>query len=206
MKTMKLFVVSLLLAVACCLTAWAAPDPVAQVKPVVDKITAMLTTEEYRGLPREQQFDRFLAVAEERFDFDEMSKRVLGPQWGKLTEEQKHLFNERFSRLLGYTYMDKIDAYNGEPINYLEPRVKNDRAEVRTSIKFADGKAAAISYIMQLKGENWMAYDLVVENISLVRNYMEQLRSILQKNGFDGLIKQIDEKIEQMKAAKAAKK
>ena len=77
---------------------------------------------------------------------------------------------------------------------------------MRTNIKFADGKAAAISYIMQLKGGNWMAYDLVVENISLVRNYMEQLRSILQKKGFDGLIKQIDDKIEQMKAAKAGKK
>ena len=206
MKTIKLFASSLLLAVLFHLPAWAAPDPVDQVKPVVNKITAMLTTEEYRGLPREEQFDRFLAAARERFDFDEMSKRVLGPQWGKLTDEQKALFNGRFSRLLGYTYMDKIDAYNGEPINYLEPRIKNDRAEVRTNIKFADGKAAAISYIMQLKGGNWMAYDLVVENISLVRNYMEQLRSILQKKGFDGLIKQIDDKIEQMKAAKAGKK
>ena len=117
MKTIKIFAVSLLLAALCHLPSWAAPDPVEQVKPVVNKITAMLTTEEYRGLPREQQFDRFLAVAQERFDFDEMSKRVLGPQWGKLTDEQKRLFNERFSRLLGYTYMEKIDAYNGEPIN-----------------------------------------------------------------------------------------
>ena len=209
MKTIKFFASSLLFACAAllfALPALAAPDPVEQVKPVVNKITAMLTTEEYRGLPREQQFDRFLAVAQERFDFDEMSKRVLGPQWGKLTAEQKALFHERFSRLLGYTYMDKIDTYNGEPIDYLEPRIKNDRAEVRTSIKFADGNTAAISYIMQLKGEGWMAYDLVVENISLVRNYMEQLRSILQKNGFDGLIKQIDDKIEQMKTAKVGKK
>ena len=56
---------------------------------------------------------------------------------------------------------------------------------------------------MQLDEGEWMAYDLVVENISLVRNYMEQLRSILQRDGYDGLIKQIEEKIAVLEQHKA---
>lgn len=181
--------------------ATAVPDPVEQVKPVIAEITTMLTEEDYKQLPREEQFDRFLTVAKKRFDFDEMSKRVLGPQWNSLSAEQKDLFKERFARLLGYTYMDKIDTYAGEGIQYEIPRIRGGRAEVRTAIQFKNG-SVPIFYIMQLKDSEWMAYDLVVENISLVRNYMEQLRSILQKNGFDGLMKQISDKIDQLKATK----
>ena len=178
----------------------AGPDPVEQAKPMVTKIADLLASADFKSLPREAQFDRFLAVARERFDFDEMSKRVLGPQWNSLSAEQKGLFNERFTTLLGYTYMGKLSTYNGEQINYAPARRKGDRAEVPTSIRFSDGKTLVISYIMRLKGCEWMAYDIVAENISLVHNYMEQLRSILQKNGFDGLIGRLNEKIEEMKA------
>lgn len=179
--------------------AQAAPDPTEQIRPVIEKIATMLTEESYKKLDHDQQFARFLALAGERFDFDEMSKRVLGPQWNSLSAEQKQLFIQRFTRLLGYTYMDRIATYSGEKILYESPRIRGDRAEVRTTIQFKSG-AVPISYIMQLKGSQWMAYDLVVENISLVRNYMEQLRSILQKNGFDGLIRQLDTKTAQLQA------
>ncbi len=178
----------------------AAPDPVEQARPVIDKIAGMLTEKEYKKLDREQQFARFHDLAAERFDFDEMSKRVLGPQWNALSDEQKELFIVSFTRLLGYTYIDKIDTYAGETIRYDTPRIRGDRAEVRTVIQFKKGNVP-ISYMMQLKDGQWMAYDLVVENISLVRNYMEQLRSILQKSGFDGLIRQLDAKIAQLQAA-----
>ena len=178
----------------------AAPDPVGQLKPVVARITTMLTTAEYKSLSREAQFTRFFSLASERFDFDEMSKRVLGPQWNSLSVEQKRLFNDRFTRLLGYTYMDKIDTYNGEPIQYGAPRQRGNRVEVPTFIQFSDGKSVAISYIMQLKGNEWQAYDIVAEKISLVKNYAEQLRSIMQKQGFDGLIREMNEKITQMQA------
>ena len=204
MRTMKYICsvfVAALLALSLHSPAVAAPDPVEQIKPVITEITTMLTKADYKKLSREEQFDKFLVLAEKRFDFDEMSKRVLGPQWNSLSAEQKELFNERFAHLLGYTYMDRIDTYAGEEIQYETPRIRGERAEVRTTIQFKNG-SVPIFYIMQLTGSEWMAYDLVVENISLVRNYMEQLRSILQKNGFDGLIKQINDKISQLQATK----
>jgi phospholipid transport system substrate-binding protein len=181
--------------------AQAVSDPVEQLRPVVDRITTLLTEADFKKLPREEQFTKFLNLAAERFDFNEMSKRVLGPRWNSLSDEQKQLFIDRFSHLLGYTYMDRIDTYDGEPIQYEQSRIRGDRAEVRTIIEFKDGDIP-ISYIMQLRDAEWMAYDLIVENISLVRNYMEQLRSILQRNGFDGLIQQINSKIAQLQATK----
>ena len=83
---------------------------------------------------------------------------------------------------------------------YGAPRQRGNRVEVPTFIQFSDGKSVAISYIMQLKGSEWQAYDIVAEKISLVKNYAEQLRSIMQKQGFDGLIREMNEKITQMQA------
>jgi phospholipid transport system substrate-binding protein len=57
-------------------------------------------------------------------------------------------------------------------------------------------KSIPISYIMLLRGEQWMAYDVVAEGVSLVRNYMEQFREIIKKDGYAGLVKQIEEKID----------
>ena len=58
-------------------------------------------------------------------------------------------------------------------------------------------KSIPVSYIMLLQGQDWMAYDIVVEGVSPVRNYMEQFSEILRKEGYPGLVKQIEEKIVQ---------
>ena len=180
----------------------AAPDPVEQIRPVVEKISHMILDPKYKALSQKEQFAQFLVAAKECFDFDEMSKRVLGPQWNSLSAEQKSVFVDRFTSLLGHTYIDKIDSYTGQPIVYGKARVKGTRAEVPTFLQNGS-TTVPISYIMQLDEGEWMAYDLVVENISLVRNYMEQLRSILQRDGYDGLIKQIEEKIAVLEQHKA---
>jgi len=39
-----------------------------------------------------------------------------------------------------------------------------------------------------------MVYDINIEGVSLVRNYMEQFRSILRRDKFDGLVKLLEEK------------
>jgi len=55
---------------------------------------------------------------------------------------------------------------------------------------------------MLLRGEQWMAYDVVVEGVSLIRNYMEQFREILKKDRYAGLVKQVKEKIKQIENEK----
>jgi phospholipid transport system substrate-binding protein len=43
-----------------------------------------------------------------------------------------------------------------------------------------------------------MAYDIVVEGVSLIRNYMEQFREIIRKNGYPSLVKQIEDKVHEL--------
>jgi phospholipid transport system substrate-binding protein len=47
---------------------------------------------------------------------------------------------------------------------------------------------------MQREQDEWMVYDINIEGVSLVRNYMEQFGTILREQQYDGLIKTIEEK------------
>jgi phospholipid transport system substrate-binding protein len=181
------------------LACWAAgePDPTEQIKPTVAKIVELLRDTEFQESSRCVQCDRIVAAAKERFDFYEMSKRVLGKQWNQLSQQEKDAFVEKFTQLLQYAYIGRLEAYAEQEIVYKGQRIRGKRAEVQTEMVDKD-IAIPVSYIMILKGDQWKVYDIVVERISLVRNYMEQFRQILRKEKYAGLMKQLEQKIKEL--------
>jgi len=173
------------------------PDPTEQLRPFLGKVTAALSEPGLKSMPRQEQGTRLLNVIRERFDFREMSKRVLGQQWRNLSDKEQDEFASLFTRLLQYAYIGKLDEYSGQQIQFTQQRVKGDRAEVQTLL-VDKSKSIPISYIMQLRNDQWMIYDVVVEGVSLIRNYMEQFNEILRKEGYPGLVKQLKNKIAEL--------
>ncbi len=176
--------------------ACATPDPTEQLRPFLQKVTDTLADPGLKVIPKKAQAERLVGVVRERFDFREMSKRVLGQQWRKLDAQEQTRFEELFTDLLQYAYVGRIEEYSGQKVEFVQQRIRANRAEVQTLLVDKD-KSIPVSYIMLLQGQDWMAYDIVVEGVSLVRNYMEQFSEILRKEGYPGLVKQIEEKIVQ---------
>jgi phospholipid transport system substrate-binding protein len=175
----------------------ASPDPTEQLRPFLNKVTATLADPGLKALPKHEQSRRVIAVVRERFDFREMSKRVIGQQWRSLSEMEQGEFESLFTQLLQYAYVGKIDEYSGQQVQFTQQRIKGERAEVQTLLVDKD-KSIPVFYIMLLRGDQWMAYDVVVEGVSLIRNYMEQFSEILRKAGSPGLVKQIEQKIAEL--------
>ena len=182
-------------------TAFAAPDPTEQFRPFLKKVTDALADPALKTLPKNEQGRRMVNVVRERFDFREMSKRVLGQQWRDLNDSEQKDFEDLFTQMLQYAYIGKIDDYTGQKVEFSQQRVKGERAEVQTLLVDKD-KSVSVSYIMLLRGDQWMAYDVVVEGVSLIRNYMEQFKEILKKDGYAGLVRQVKEKVEQIEKEK----
>jgi phospholipid transport system substrate-binding protein len=182
-------------------TSFATPDPTEQFRPFLKKVTDALADPELKTYPKNEQGQRMINVVRERFDFREMSKRVLGQQWRDLNDSEQKDFEDLFTRMLQYAYIGKIDDYSGQKVEFTQQRIKGERAEVQTLLVDKD-KSVSVSYIMLLRGDQWMAYDVVVEGVSLVRNYMEQFKEILKKDGYAGLVRQVKEKIEQIEKDK----
>lgn len=179
----------------------ATPDPTEQLKPFLDRIVNELKSEDFKQDLSCRQCKRIVDLASEHFDFHEMSKRVIGKQWRSLSQEQKDQFVDLFTKLLQYAYIGKVEDYVDKKIEFKKQRIKGNRAEVQTLLVDAN-KSIPVSYIMILKGDKWMAYDIVVEGVSLVRNYMEQVRSILHDEKFPGLIAQLQKKIQELEDEK----
>ena len=52
-----------------------------------------------------------------------------------------------------------------------------------------------VMYKLRTKDQKWLAYDMVVEGVSLVNNYRTQFSDILAKSSFEGLMKKLREKM-----------
>ncbi|MGI6657630.1 MAG: MlaC/ttg2D family ABC transporter substrate-binding protein [Desulfobulbus sp.] len=163
-------------------------------KPFVGRIIALLEDPGLKKMAREEKAKRITELIREHFDFTEMSKRVLGPQWRQIDAQQQQEFVDLFTTLLQHIYIDYVDDYTGQQVVFTQQRIKGQRAEVQTLLVDKE-KSIPVSYIMLLRGDTWMVYDVIAEGISLVRNYMEQFRAIVQQDGYPGLVRQIEEKI-----------
>ncbi|MDW7771928.1 MAG: ABC transporter substrate-binding protein [Desulfobulbaceae bacterium] len=173
-------------------------DPIEQLRPYVDEIVEILTNERFQGDEKcMERRQKIMALAHERFDFSEMSKRVLGSQWRQLSPQEKQEFTDLFTTLLEHAYIGKIEDYTNQRVEFRDQRIRNDRAEVKTVIIDRD-VVIPVSYIMILKDRHWLVYDVVVENVSLVRNYMEQFREILRKDSYSSLLAQLKDKVDRL--------
>ncbi|MBD5557319.1 MAG: ABC transporter substrate-binding protein [Desulfovibrio sp.] len=136
------------------------------------------------------------------FDFGEFSSRTVGPRWRSFTPEQKKRFSDAFAELLLNTYLNKVTGYNGENVAYVGEMASPDgkRVEVRTVITMKDGRKIPVNYRMLPKDGSWRVYDVIIENISLVKNYRTQFHDILNSATPDQLIERVLEKAHEVQA------
>jgi len=175
-------------------SAFAIQGPTEQLKPTLNVLVAILIDPSLKG--DDHKVERRAKIMEhvrKGFDFREMSQRVIGKEWKSLPPEKQDHFQELFTKLLENAYIGKFEGYSGQEIKYLEERLKDERAIVSTQIE-NNGQEIPVDYIMIKKEEQWMVYDINIEGVSLVRNYMEQFKSILRRDQFDGLVKLLEEK------------
>ncbi|MDG4605005.1 MAG: ABC transporter substrate-binding protein [Candidatus Contendobacter sp.] len=124
------------------------------------------------------------------FDFELMSRWVLGRAWQQATPEQRRRFTEEFRTLLVRTYAKALLEYSDEEIRVLPQPAMADGNEttVRTEVKPKTGQPIPINYSMHLGNDVWRVYDVTVEGVSLVTNYRSTFASQIRNNGLDALI------------------
>lgn len=146
---------------------------------------------------RQQIEDEVLHI----FDFKEFSSRTVGPRWSTFSPAQQQQFSDAFAELLLNTYLSKIDGYNGEQVVYTGEvsSPKGDRTEVRTVITMKDSKKVPVAYRMLPKDGTWFVYDVLIENISLVKNYRTQFQDILNSGSPDQLIAKVKAKAQEVR-------
>lgn len=178
--------------------ATAQPDPTEQFRPYVEEIVSILTDPNLQEKEKHPvRRGKMIEVISECFNFNEMSKRVLARTWPKLNKDDQTYFVSQFTQLLEYAYIGKIETYSDQKIEFTNQRIKGQRAQVVTNIIDKE-TTIAVSYIMILKDNRWMVYDVIIEGVSLTRNYREQFKQILRRDGYESLLKLVEKKVSEL--------
>ena len=171
--------------------------PMGRVKDSVGKVIAILKD---KSIDREASWQKIAAVIDDGFDFRSMSQSVLATNWKKATPEERTRFTEFFSQYIEETYRSRIEAYTNEEIIYKDEVVRGKRAVVETIIK-TDSTEIPVNYKLKNNDGEWYAYDVIVEGVSLVNNYRNTFAVIVKNEGMDGLLSDIQRRIDRYKAA-----
>lgn len=173
---------------------FAAESPTEDLKPALTSLVQILEDETLKGDEKKlERRSKIMVEAKKGFSFREMSRRVLGKTWREIDAADRDNFTSIMTKLLENVYVGKMEEYSGGDIEYVDEAIKGSRAQVTTLIE-DNGVKLPIHYIMHKTDEKWMVYDINIEGVSLVRNYQEQFKSILRKDGYAGLVKVLEEK------------
>ena len=162
----------------------------------VNKVTKTLNDPTFKAKPKDAKITEIGNIIGEVFDFTELSKRTLGREWKKMKPEQQKEFVELFKELLQGVYADRLLAYTDEKVVFdKEIELKKGRAEVQSNIVLSDGTKVPIFYRLTNQSGEWKTYDLIIEGVSLVKNYRSQFREIIAKDSPEKLLQILREKV-----------
>ncbi|HKC06194.1 MAG TPA: ABC transporter substrate-binding protein [Methylomirabilota bacterium] len=133
-------------------------------------------------------------AADTLFDFPDMARRALGRHWTDRTPAEREEFTQLFTDLIARTYIGKIDRYAGESIAYVGERVDGEEASVRSQVVTAKGSQIPVEYRMHRANDVWSAYDVLIENVSLVGTYRSQFDRVIKAESFENLLRRLREK------------
>jgi phospholipid transport system substrate-binding protein len=172
------------------------------VKAQIDKMLAKMQTPEFKGLQKDAKLTEIGTIINEVFDWQELSRRTLGREWKKFSPDQQKEFVTLFEKLLEGIYADRILAYTQEKIKFgKETELKKGRVEVESYIITTNNKKVPLFYRMTNKSGQWRVYDVVIEGVSMVKNYRGQFRQILSKKKPEDLLQTLRDKVKEKPAS-----
>jgi phospholipid transport system substrate-binding protein len=179
--------------------AWADATPEdAQtlVKETTDAMLNALTTEKntIKSNP-ERVYALVDKIVLPHFDFERMSRFVLGQNWAQATPAQQSKFVQEFRRLLVRTYATALVETAGQTVDitYLPVREESgaDRVTLQTQVKASGKQPIALDYSMYLLNGEWKVYNISAGGVSLVTTYRTEFNNDISSGGMDKLIAKI---------------
>ena len=143
------------------------------------------------------RYQRLAPTVTVSYDFPYISKVVVGRYWRSFTAEQKSQFIRAFSKLSIATYANRFDGYSGERFKTISgEELKRGHRLVKTVLIKANGEEIELDYILHQNNDQWRIINVIAEGVSDLSLKRADYTSYLKKNGFEALLKKLNEKIQ----------
>jgi phospholipid transport system substrate-binding protein len=177
---MRVFCLTLVLAVGLAV----ASDPVAEIQRKDHDLQAFL--KHNRGTLSRVQQDSLKHLINDIFDFQELGRRSLGKNWNGLSKAQQADFIKVFQQMVENTSIKRLENYRSDSATYVASGT-GAKTVVRGTV-WSKGRSSKVEYKLMLVNGRWRAWDLVLDDLSTLRNYREQFQTIINKEKFEGLM------------------
>lgn len=130
------------------------------------------------------------------FDFKVITKLVLARHYKKASAEQRVQFADGFRDRLIRTYATALLKYQDEEFVFhpLSAKPEDRRVIIKTEFKRRDGGPNVSVNFRFFKGKNdWKAYDVSIEGVSMVTNYRSVYASQIKREGLDAVIEKLSQ-------------
>lgn len=146
------------------------------------------------------RYEALAPVLVESFDFALMARVSLGKHWKNLDKAQRAQVVNSFGRLSVATFAARFDGYGGEVFQILgEKQQRKSTVLVKNRLVKRNGESVLLNYLVRQVDGAWRIIDVFLDakysELALKRS---EYTSVVQREGFDGLIGVIEAKINEM--------
>jgi phospholipid transport system substrate-binding protein len=191
---MKYFL-GLVLGVFLASTAVASEEPAAIVRTTSDRLFELIDTNRsaYQAdpVPLQQEVRKSLLP---NIDSLYSARLVLGQHGRGLPTEKVAAFSDALSDLLVRRYAEGLLKFTSrDQVEILPEQAGNTErmTRVRTKVRLDSGSEAAVDYVFRKRDDRWWVFDVIIEGISYVATFRNQIGEEIRRDGFDRVLSRL---------------
>ena len=188
----------LILLAVCAIADARAGTPTASIRATTDHVIELMRDPSFNSEARRAERRQIIRKElEQRVDWATVARSSLGRHWAKCSPAEQVEFVDLFRRFLVETALDKFETnhVNLDKTEYLSEKIIDDYASVKLQITTKDQIVHPVEYRLEKAGEDWRVYDVLIEGVSMVKNYRDQFDEILSKSTFEKLAADLRAKV-----------
>ena len=124
-------------------------------------------------------------------DLQSMAKLILGKHWKTASEQQRTDFIDEFKNMLIRTYAKSVADFGHAKINII-PNAEGQKGKfyrVKTQVTLSGNPPLNVDYVFrQQNDKQWKAFDLVVDGLSMIKNFRSSFSQEIEETSLDALI------------------
>ncbi len=125
-------------------------------------------------------------------DYKYAAYRILGRNLKKMTKEQRAQFVKSMRHSLVRTYASALAQYKNQKVVFESEKPTYDKNIVLVNTQVIDDSRPSINMIFKMrknkKTNQWKAFDLIVEGISLLDAKQAELSNLIAKHGVEQVV------------------
>lgn len=176
-------------------------SPTATLKEKNGEVNRLLKLKTAKGSAAEtKKNDDVKALASTLLDYGELTKRAMADHWATITPAQQTDLVTTLKDLIERNYVKQLRTNLDYKVLYKEENIDGDQATVHSVVKVkTKGRDtdADIIYKLHKVEDKWVVWDVVTDEVSLMRNYKSQFNRIITDNGFPELLKRMKNKLKE---------